>query len=84
MLKMICSRCKAESEPVTSKFNRPEGWMFMTIGFAGVAQRMEICKTCADHFNISESKRGSENMNSVKDRLVEVIEEIAMGVMPEE
>ena len=81
MIKVICSRCKCDSEPVKDGYT-PENWERLT--FSGRYRAYMIyplCPKCKNYLKLPDHINASENIDSVGERLIELLEEIALNVV---
>ena len=80
MIKVICSRCECESKPVKDSYS-PDGWEKIVFKCQyGAYVTYPLCPKCKVYLKLPEKEWHKDHDRSVADRLIEILEEIAIGV----
>jgi hypothetical protein len=75
MTKLICDRCKKESEPMESKNSTLSGWKQLNASISySTNKRFDICPECVDLLGLAE---GPKDSPSLGDQLLDLISDIA-------
>lgn len=72
---IVCSGCKAQSEPTHNQYILPDGWVAPSIAFNSNTRYVHFCKECADRLQLHGPSYSTDPMDNFIEWLVSQVAE---------